>query len=191
MTSDVKKYVKLVLLHVKDDGSVEVIPFTMGQNNVVTFKADEFSYYAFAGVEKQPVTDSEVTDTNNNAPTSPKTGDNRTKKKDTRMIFALIMVVVALMLLGIAKDCGVLDSHYIDNTIGIVALLFALVSIPRIKESIGKKLTGPSLLKKLWCLVMIVCIPFYIVLIMNLVGLSSSVSNFCGLIGIIISIFTW
>ena len=89
MTSDVKKYVKLVLLHVKDDGSVEVIPFTMGQNNVVTFKADEFSYYAFAGVEKQPVTDSEVTDTNNNAPTSPKTGDNRTKKKNTRMIFTL------------------------------------------------------------------------------------------------------
>lgn len=110
---------------------------------------------------------------------------------NTLLVIALIMVVVALMLLGIAKDCGVLDSHYIDNTIGIVALLFALVSIPRIKESIGKKLTGPSLLKKLWCLVMIVCIPFYIVLIMNLVGLSSSVSNFCGLIGIIISIFTW
>ena len=110
---------------------------------------------------------------------------------NTLLVIALIMVVVALMLLGIAKDCGVLDSHYIDNTIGIVPLLFALVSIPRIKESIGKKLTGPSLLKKLWCLVMIVCIPFYIVLIMNLVGLSSSVSNFCGLIGIIISIFTW
>ena len=72
----VTKYEKLVLLHVKDDGSVEVVPFTMDKNNIVTFKADEFSYYAFAGVEKQSVTNDNVTNTNNSTATSPKTGDN-------------------------------------------------------------------------------------------------------------------
>jgi len=93
----VKKYEKLVLLHVKDDGSVEVIPFTMGQDNVVTFKADEFSYYAFAGVEKQPVTDSNVADTNNNTSTSPKTGDNGMTSLWVLMAVCTLFAIVVLV----------------------------------------------------------------------------------------------
>ena len=93
----VMKYEKLVLLHVKDDGSVEVIPFTMGQDNVVTFKADEFSYYAFAGVEKQPVTDSGVANTNNNTSTSPKTGDNGMASLWVLMAVCALFAMVVLV----------------------------------------------------------------------------------------------
>jgi len=43
-------------------------------------------------------------------------------------------------ILAIVKDFKVLDSNYIDNIIGIAALIFGIVSIPRVKEWLGKKL---------------------------------------------------
>ncbi len=42
----------IVLLHIKDDGSVEEVPFTREAGNKARFKADGFSYYVFAGTEK-------------------------------------------------------------------------------------------------------------------------------------------
>ena len=42
-------------------------------------------------------------------------------------------------ILAIVKDFKVLDSNYIDNIIGIAALIFGIVSIPRGKEWLGKK----------------------------------------------------
>lgn len=69
----VDNYENLVLVHVKDDGTVEVVPYTIDENNVVTFVANGFSYYTFVGTEKAPVEDSE--DTNQQGPTSPTTGD--------------------------------------------------------------------------------------------------------------------
>ncbi len=51
----IKKYENLVLLHVKDDNTAEEVPYTIDENNVVTFKATGFSYYVFAGTEIKPV----------------------------------------------------------------------------------------------------------------------------------------
>lgn len=104
---------------------------------------------------------------------------------------ATILLVVMFSMFGIGKDFGILTSGYIDNIIGIAALLFGLASIPKVKECLGKNLTGPRICNKLWYVVMILCIPFYIIAILNGVGLSSSISNICGIIGIIICIMTW
>lgn len=126
--------------------------------------------------------------------------NNENKKKKFTFIdcfttlmysIAIILLVLILILLGIGKDCNILNSTYIDNIIGIVALLFGISSIPRIKEFFGKNLTGPRICNKLWYVVMILCLPFYIVIFMDWIGLSNSVSNICGIIGIIISILTW
>lgn len=104
---------------------------------------------------------------------------------------ATILLVVMFSMFGIGKDFGILTSGYIDNIIGIAALLFGLAFIPKVKECLGKNLTGPRICNKLWYVVMILCIPFYIIAILNGVGLSSSISNICGIIGIIICIMTW
>ena len=42
----------LKLLHVKDDGTVEIVPFTLADGKA-TFEATGFSYYTFVGTEKQ------------------------------------------------------------------------------------------------------------------------------------------
>lgn len=126
--------------------------------------------------------------------------DNKNRvKENTRVeIITYILYSVAIMLLlalfillGVGKDCNILNSSYIDNTIGIAALLFGLVSISRVKEFLSKILGGPQICNKCWYVLMILCLPFYIVLFMNWIGLQNSVSNICGIIGIIISICTW
>lgn len=104
---------------------------------------------------------------------------------------AIILLVVLLVLLGFGKDFGILNSSYIDNIIGIVALLFAIFSIPKAKEVLGKISFGPAIVKKSWYIMMILCLPFYIVLFMSWFGLSSGISNICGILGIIICILTW
>ena len=58
-----EEYTDLTLLHIKDDGSVEIIPFTL-KNGKATFEASGFSYYTFVGTEKIDKID------------SPKTGDD-------------------------------------------------------------------------------------------------------------------
>ena len=67
------KYSNLVLLHIKDDGSVEKVDFTYVSSDKVKFQADEFSYYAFAGTEKV---------------TSPSTGDS-----NNILLWSLLMIV--------------------------------------------------------------------------------------------------
>lgn len=42
---------------------------------------------------------------------------------------------------AIGKDFKILDSNYIDNIIGIAALIFGIVSIPRVKEWLGRRLS--------------------------------------------------
>ena len=42
----------LKLLHIKDDGTVEVVAFTLADGKA-TFEATGFSYYTFVGTEKQ------------------------------------------------------------------------------------------------------------------------------------------
>ena len=75
--SDVsKKFDNLVLLHIKDDGTVEKVDFTYVSTNKVKFQADGFSYYAFAGTEKA---------------TSPATGDSN------QIFLWSAMMVVALV----------------------------------------------------------------------------------------------
>ena len=46
-----EKFDNLKLIHVKDDGSVEVVPFAMN-GNFASFEATGFSYYTFTGTEK-------------------------------------------------------------------------------------------------------------------------------------------
>ena len=49
------------------------------------------------------------------------------------------IILLFFSILAIVKDFKVLDSNYIDNIIGIAALIFGIVSIPRVKEWLGKK----------------------------------------------------
>jgi len=104
---------------------------------------------------------------------------------------AVILLVLLASLLAIAKDLNILNSNYIDNIIGIMALLFGLSSVPKVKEFLGRMLVGPTIIRKLWYIVMMLCLPFYIIVFMDWVGLSSGISNICGIIGIIICILTW
>lgn len=106
-------------------------------------------------------------------------------------LFAVALLILMFIMMAIGKDFGLLTSRYIDNVIGITALLFGIVSIPRIKEYLGKKLLSPPILNKLWYIIILLCLPFYIVMFMSWGGLSSSISNVCGIIGIFICIFVW
>lgn len=104
---------------------------------------------------------------------------------------AIVLLVFLLALLAISRDFNILKSSYIDNVIGIVALLFSLTSIPKIKENLSRWLIGPKILAKAWYIIMILCLPIFIGLFISWLGLSNSISNICGFIGIVISIITW
>jgi len=84
----VEKYENLVLVHVKDDGTVEVVPYTIDENNVVTFTATSFSYYTFVGTEKAPVQE----DTNKPGSTSPVTGDSNS---------IVLWLAIAVLMVGV------------------------------------------------------------------------------------------
>lgn len=124
--------------------------------------------------------------------------DNKSKKVKCEdvitiilYLIAIILLVIMFALLGISKDFNILTDSYIDNLIGIAALLFAISSIPKVKEFLSKILTASRLWKKLWYIIMMLCLPFYIIAIMNKLGFPCSISNTCGIIGIIICIITW
>jgi len=70
-TDVLEKLTDVKLVHIKDNGEVELIPFTLA-NGKATFEAKEFSYYTFIGTEKVPAGDSNV---ENNITPSPQTGD--------------------------------------------------------------------------------------------------------------------
>lgn len=102
-------------------------------------------------------------------------------------VFGILSIMGLYVLLGVVPNTTV----YTDNLIGIAALLFGLTTIPKVKEYLGKILVGPQLIKKLWCITMILILPFYIIWIMVGVGISIEISNICGIAGIVISILVW
>ena len=67
----------LKLLHIKDDGTVEIVPFTL-KDGKATFEATGFSYYTFVGTEKVSGEQGgpSVDDNNGGTTDSPQTGDN-------------------------------------------------------------------------------------------------------------------
>lgn len=91
----------------------------------------------------------------------------------------------------IGKDFKILDSNYIDNIIGIAALIFGIVSIPRVKEWLGRRLSERKAIKKLWYIIIILFLTICIVAFMKKMGISIIISNICGIVGIIISILVW
>ena len=104
---------------------------------------------------------------------------------------ALVNMFVLFFLLAFGKDIGIWESSNIDNLIGLVALLFAISSIPIVKEFLNRKLSLPLLWNKLWYFLMVMCIPFYIVFVMDWIGVSFNISNICGVFGIVICSLTW
>lgn len=67
-----EKLTDIKLVHIKDDGEAELIPFTLADEKA-TFEAKEFSYYTFIGTKKVVAGDSA---TGNDITDSPQTGDN-------------------------------------------------------------------------------------------------------------------
>jgi len=66
----IEKFENIILLHVKDDGTVEEVPFSYVNGDKAKFTTGGFSYYVFVGTEKV------VEETPQTTPsTSPKTGD--------------------------------------------------------------------------------------------------------------------
>jgi|GEM_PF-4677526 len=121
-------------------------------------------------------------------------GSEKTGKKENSFDFiekimyfiSMILLMFLFVLLGFGKDFNILSSSYIDNIFGIVALLFGVASIPKVKEFIGKRFAN-----KIWCILMILSLTFYIIVLMSWIGLSSSISNILGIIGLFICILTW
>ena len=70
-TDVLEKLTDVKLVHIKDNGEAELIPFSLA-NGKATFEAKEFSYYTFIGTEKASTNDSTVGNNNTN---SPQTGD--------------------------------------------------------------------------------------------------------------------
>ena len=102
-------YENIVLLHIKDDGTIEVVPFELNSGDKATFKTDGFSYYVFVGTEKatdksvQPATPNNDASTDNSVQTTqpvtqtPKTGDSSfTTLWLVMMLCALMGILVAI-----------------------------------------------------------------------------------------------
>lgn len=77
------KYENLQLVHIKDDGTAEILPFTL-EDGKATFTTDGFSYYTFVGTEKAPATSEP-------GPATPNTGDNNRGI----LCYALMMMLAA------------------------------------------------------------------------------------------------
>lgn len=121
---------------------------------------------------------------------------NRKKTFNDYITYFLYLVAAGIILLffailAIGKDFKILDSNYIDNIIGIAALIFGIVSIPRVKEWLGRRLSESKAIKKLWYIIIILFLPICIVAFMKKMGISIIISNICGIVGIIISILVW
>ena len=81
----------IVLLHIKDDGSVEEVPFSMNGKDKATFTTDGFSYYVFAGTEKvaqNPPANDPAPQAPAQQNPAPKNGDN-----SITMVWTLLMLV--------------------------------------------------------------------------------------------------
>ena len=104
---------------------------------------------------------------------------------------AITAVLLLLIILGLYRDYGNGLSAAVDDLIGIVAILFAIVSIPPIKRFIGKKISKYGYFFKIWMILMLLLIPFGLLLIMKRLGIPQGISNTLGLIGILLSILFW
>lgn len=107
------------------------------------------------------------------------------------MCISIALLVLLPALLGVAKDFNILKGGLIDNIIGIAALLCSISSIPLIKEKMGKIMPGDKFYKKCIYLILMLVLPYYIALPINQIEIANSISNTCGVIGIIIFVFTW
>ncbi len=82
-----EKFENIKLIHVKDDGSVEFVPFTM-KDGLASFEATGFSYYTFVGTEK--VVETPTTTTAPATSATVPTGDS------TGILWSVTGLVVAL-----------------------------------------------------------------------------------------------
>ena len=103
------------------------------------------------------------------------------------VIYFLIIVglIFCFFLIAVGKDVGILIGNWIDNTIGIIALLFGIYSIPEVKKILEKKFKGTRIEKTAACFIITIAIA----LIIERSDLINNISNICGVVGIIISIY--
>ncbi len=87
-----EKLSDIKLVHIKDDGTTELVEFTL-EDGKATFEATGFSYYTFVGTEIEPVEDSDVNDVNNNMTDK---APEPSKKINLPLLIALIFVVCAI-----------------------------------------------------------------------------------------------
>ena len=87
------------------------------------------------------------------------------------------IILLFFAILAIGKDFKILDSNYIDNIIGIAALIFGIVSIPRVKEWLGRRLSERKAIKKLWYIIIILFLTICIVAFMKKMGISIIIRN--------------
>ena len=95
----IENYENIILLHIKDDGSVEEVPFTYVNGTQARFDTDGFSYYVFVGSEKPVVDNTTNTDTKDTTPTtSAKTGDeNSALVWGAIMMLAMVSVILVVV----------------------------------------------------------------------------------------------
>ncbi len=87
-----EKLSDIKLVHIRDDGTTELVEFTL-EDGKATFEATGFSYYTFVGTEIEPVEDSDVNDVNNNMTDK---APEPSKKINLPLLIALIFVVCAI-----------------------------------------------------------------------------------------------
>lgn len=106
-------YENIILLHVKDDGTIEVVPFELGEGNKATFKTDGFSYYVFVGTEKILV-DNNTESGNVTQTTPPKTQEPTTQAPKTGDSSLVVLWVIAMLcaLTGIIVVTGNKKRYY-------------------------------------------------------------------------------
>lgn len=107
------------------------------------------------------------------------------------LIVTIIALTIGFSAFAIGRDFKILESDQIDNLIGFAALFFGIASIPIVKEYIGRISKGSRIYNKVLYIVMVLCIPFYLVWLIDFLRVPIGISNICGVIGIIISILTW
>lgn len=93
----------LKLLHIKDDGTVKEVPFTL-TGGKATFETDGFSYYTFVGTEKtENGGTNNQTPSNNETDKSPATGDNSNLLLWIAVMFVSVSALTALSVINKKK----------------------------------------------------------------------------------------
>ena len=108
------------------------------------------------------------------------------------IIYVLIIVaLVGYIILGeVSKNSNKLENNMFDTIMAIIGLLSTLNSIPAIDEFRNKLFGGIDKVKDLWSIIMMLCIPFYIIWVIEKIGVLCNLGNICGILSFIISIGT-